>query len=201
MIIMSHTRSRRAPFFSAQGIVQTADGKEIDFSVQLNISREFISEKYIHIRAGDAVKDPLMLNFSGSAAEITQRNFVFDIDNNGQAEQISFAGPQSGFLALDKNADGVINNGSELFGPATGNGFEELAIYDQLRIWMKTTDGQNQLFALGEKGVGAIYLKHITTPFAVKDGNNELFGQVRNSGIFLGEDGGVRTIQQIDPAA
>ncbi|MDP3480262.1 MAG: hypothetical protein Q8R88_10855 [Desulfoprunum sp.] len=201
--------------FSAQGIVRTADGQEIDFSVQLNMSRQFISEKQINIRAGDAVKDPLMLNFSGSAAEITQRNFVFDIDSNGQTEQISFAGPQSGFLAYDKNSDGLINNGTELFGPATGDGFEELAgydsdgnnwidendpIYDKLRIWMKTADGQDQLFALGEKGVGAIYLNHITTPFAVKDSNNELLGQVRTSGIFLGENGGVGTIQQIDLA-
>ncbi len=201
--------------FSAQGIVHTADGQEIDFSAQLNMSREFISEKHINIRAGDAVKDPLMLNFSGTAAEISQRNFIFDIDINGQAEQISFAGPQSGFLAYDKNGDGHINNGTELFGPATGDGFDELAAYDsdgnnwidendtifnQLRIWMKSADGQDQLFALGEKGVGAIYLNHISTPFAVKDSNNELLGQVRTSGIFLGESGNVGTVQQIDLA-
>lgn len=201
--------------FSAQGIIHTADGQEIDFSVQLNMSREFLSEKQINIRAGDAVKDPLMINFSGSAADISQRKFIFDIDSNGQAEQISFVGPQSGFLAYDKNGDGVINNGTELFGPATGNGFDELAaydsdgnnwidendtIYDRLKIWMKTADGRDQLFGLGEKGVGAISLGHIATPFAVKDSNNDLLGQVRTSGIFLGEDGGVGTIQQIDLA-
>ncbi len=208
-------RESESSSFSAQGIVHTADGQEINFSVQLNMSREFISEKHINIRAGDAVKDPLMLNFSGTAADISQRNFIFDIDSNGQAEQISFAGPQSGFLAYDKNGDGLINNGTELFGPATGDGFDELVaydsdgndwidendpIYDQLRIWMKSEDGQDQLFALGEKGVGAIYLNHISTPFAVKDSNNELLGQVRTSGIFLGENGSVGTIQQIDLA-
>lgn len=95
--------------------------------------------------------------------------------------------------------DKKINNGTELFGPATGDGFEELAgydsdgnnwiddndpIYDKLRIWMKTADGQDQLFALGEKGAGAIYLNHITTPFAVKDSNNELLGQVRTQWNF-----------------
>lgn len=201
--------------FSAAGVVHTADGKEIDFSAQLNMSREFISEKSLNIRAGDALKDPLMLNFSGSAAEITQRDFIFDIDSDGIKDQISFAGSQSGFLALDRNGDGTINDGSELFGPATGNGFNELSafdsdgnnwidendeIYDHLRIWMKTDDGRDQLFALGEKGVGAIYLNHIATPFSVKDSNNELLGQVRTSGIFLGEDGSVGTVQQIDLA-
>jgi hypothetical protein len=201
--------------FSATGVVHTADGKEIDFSAQLNMSRQFMVEKNINIKAGDALKDPLMLNFSGSAAEISKRDFNFDIDSDGIKDQISFAGAQSGFLALDRNNDGTINNGTELFGPATGNGFSELAafdsdgnnwidendpIYDRLRIWMKTDDGQDQLFALGEKGVGAIYLNHIATPFSVKDSNNELLGQVRESGIFLGEDGGVGTIQQIDLA-
>lgn len=208
-------RESESSSFAAEGIVRTADGKEIDFSVQLNMSREFISEQQLSIRAGDALKDPLMINFAGSAAEIGQRDFVFDIDSDGHTEQISFAGPRSGFLALDLNTDGVINNGSELFGPATGNGFQELAaydsdgngwidesdsIYENLRIWMKTADGQDQLFALGEKGVGAIYLNHISTPFAVKDSNNELLGQVRTSGIFLGEDGSVGTVQQIDLA-
>ena len=28
--------------------------------------------------------------------------------------------PESGFLALDKNSDGIINDGSELFGTKTG---------------------------------------------------------------------------------
>lgn len=201
--------------FIATGIVHTADGKEIDFSAQLNMSREFMVEKNISIRAGDALKDPLILNFSGSAAEISKRDFSFDIDSDGIKDQISFAGSQSGFLALDRNNDGAITNGTELFGPATGNGFSELAafdsdgnswidendpIYDRLRIWMKTDDGRDQLFALGEKGVGAIYLNHVATPFSVKDSNNELLGQVRNSGIFLGEDGSVGTIQQIDLA-
>ncbi len=36
---------------------------------------------------------------------------------------IAFATGNSGFLAFDKNADGMINDGSELFGPESGNGF------------------------------------------------------------------------------
>ena len=44
--------------------------------------------------------------------------------------KISFVGSGSGLLALDKNGDGIINNGTELFGPNTQDGFSELSKYD-----------------------------------------------------------------------
>ncbi len=208
----SHYESETTSF-SAEGVVRTADGKEIAISVDLNMSREFYSEQSLSLRAGDALKDPLVVNFSGSAVELTERSFSFDIDADGRSDQIAFVGPGSGFLALDKNNDGKINDGSELFGPETGNGFADLAaydhdgnnwidendsIYDRLRIWSKDSAGNDQLVALGRRGVGAIYLGHIDTPFLIKDAANETLGAVRDSGIFLEEDGGVGTIQQLD---
>jgi len=208
----SHYESESTSF-SAQGVVQTADGREINIGVELNMSREFFSEEQLSLRAGDALKDPLVINFSGSAVELTERNFSFDIDADGRSDQIAFVGPGSGFLALDKNSDGKINDGSELFGPETGSGFADLAaydsdgnnwidendgIYDRLRIWSKDSSGNDQLVALGQRGVGAIYLGHIDTPFLIKDAANETLGAVRDSGIFLEEDGGVGTIQQLD---
>ncbi len=208
----SHYESESTSF-SAAGVVKTADGQEIDIALELNMSRQFFTEQSLTIRAGDALKDPLVVNFAGTAAELTQRNFSFDIDADGRSDQIAFVKPGSGFLALDKNGDGVINDGSELFGPATGEGFEELAaydldgnewidesdaIYDRLRIWSKDAEGNDQLVALGERGVGAIYLGHIDTPFLLKDSANETLGAVRDSGIFLKEEGGVGTVQQLD---
>ena len=52
--------------------------------------------------------------------------------------------------------------------------------------------------ALGQRGIGAMYLGNIDTPFALKDSNNALQGQVRASGIFLHEDGRAGTMQQLD---
>lgn len=202
--------------FSSNGTILTEDGKQIEFSVDLHMSREFFSEEKINIRAGDALKDPLVVNFSGEAAQLTQDTFSFDIDNNGFADQISFLRPGSGFLALDKNEDNFINNGSELFGPVTGQGFEELAAYDldgnrwidendsifhKLRIWTKDAEGNDILFALGEKGIGAISLDSTTTLFSMKDASNNLLGQVKETGVFLGESGDVGTVQQIDLVA
>jgi hypothetical protein len=211
----SHQESESTSF-GAEGKIVTADGKEIDFSVQLNMSRQFISEQSVSIREGDALKDPLVINFDGKAAELTQTKFNFDIDSNGQTDQISFVGSGSGFLALDKNGDGTINNGSELFGTQSGNGFSDLAAYDQdnnnwidendsiynnLRIWSKDAEGKDTLVALGQKGIGAIYLGNVSTPFSIKDTENTLQGEVRASGIFVNENGTIGTIQQVDLVA
>lgn len=200
--------------FQAAGQVKTADGRTIDISVQLNMSRTFYSHQSISIRAGDAVlTDPLVVNFDGPAAALTERNFQFDLDCDGKPDQISFVRPGSGFLALDRNGDGVINDGSELFGPQTGNGFLELAAYDEdgngwideadeifdcLRIWTRDAQGNEVLFALGEKGIGAIYLGYADTQFSMRDSHNQENGQLRSTGIFLRENGGVGSIQQVD---
>lgn len=101
--------------FSSTGIVKTADGREIDFSVRLNMSREFYSQQDIRIRAGDAAAtDPLVINFDGNIPELTRMKFSFDMDNDGTEDQISFVRPGSGFLALDLNNDGKINNAGGL---------------------------------------------------------------------------------------
>ena len=153
--------------FAAQGTVKTSDGREINFNVQLNMSREFASRTDISLRAGDAVKvDPLVINFGGGVPNLTDKKFSFDLDNDGSSEQISFVTQGSGFLALDLNNDGTINNGSELFGPQSGNGFSELAeydgdgngwidenddIYDKLRIWTKDETATTSFWLLARK--------------------------------------------------
>lgn len=202
--------------FAAAGIVKTADGREIDFSAQLSMSRQFIEEQHVSIKAGDALIDPLVINFDAPAAQLTNNKFSFDIDSDGDADQVSFVGSGSGFLALDLNGDGAINNGKELFGPNTGNGFTELAqydtdgnnwidendaIYNKLRIWTKDSGGKDQLFALGQKGVGAIYLGNVNTEFSHKSlEDNSLQGKLRSTGVFLRENGSVGLVQQVDLA-
>ncbi|MDI6906884.1 MAG: hypothetical protein QMC81_05270 [Thermoanaerobacterales bacterium] len=198
---------------AARGIIKTADGREIDFEVQLNMSREFMRSKHIEFRAGDALRDPLVINYNGTAAELTGTRFRFDLDFDGSDDEIPFLRPGSGFLALDVNGDGVINDGRELFGAASGDGFAELAAYDEdqngwvdendpvferLRIWTKDEAGNDVLFALGAKGIGAVYLGSIDAFFGFKDRDNALLGQARKAGVFVREDGTAGTVQQID---
>ena len=199
--------------FNAKGVVRTQDGQEVEIDIDLTMSRQFASEKSLDIRLGGALQDPLVVNFEGTAAELTQTKYNFDLDSNGQEEQIHFIGPNSGFLAVDANDNGIIDDGSELFGPTTGDGFAELAVHDQdqnlwidendsiyshLRIWSKDLQGNDQLIALGQRGVGAIYLGHATTPFEVKGEENQLQAVVRSSGLYLNEDGSAGSVQQVD---
>jgi hypothetical protein len=202
--------------FSAQGMVRTVDGRQIEFNLQLSMERVFMSEESVSVRLGDAAvqqKDPLLINFSGTAAQLTEAKFSFDIDTDGEVDEISFAEGNSGFLALDNNGDGEINNGSELFGANSGNGFQDLSAYDQdkngwidesdsvfsrLKVWSKDEQGTDFLTGLKETGVGALYLGNISTPFELKNGVNESLGTVRASGVYLAENGSSGTLQQVD---
>lgn len=202
--------------FAANGTVVTADGKEISFSLKVAMSREFHESTSISIRAGDArLVDPLVINFDGQATDLTNTKFSFDLDADGSDEEISFVGPGSGFIVFDRNQDGEINDGSEMFGPQTGNGFAELARYDtdgngwldksdskydKLQIWNKGSDGNDQLFTLAEKNVGAIFINSISSPFTLESQPGNLDGKIRESSIFIREDGSVGTVQEIDLA-
>lgn len=200
--------------FSSSGVVRTTDGKEIAFNLDLQLSRSFVAHNEEHLRIGDAVrKDPLVINFNGTAAQLTTDKISFDLDADGSAEKISFVTSGSGFLALDKNGDGRINNGSELFGPTTGDGFSELAAYDkdgnqwidegdavfnQLRIWTKDAAGNDNLLTLKQANVGALSLANIATQFSLNDAANQQLGQIQSTGIWLGETGGAGTLQHVD---
>lgn len=204
--------------FAASGTVTTGDGREISFAVSLEMSRSYHEETSVSLRLGDAARkvDPLVLNFAGTAAQLIDQRFAFDLDADGDNEQINFVTPGSGFLVFDRNRDGKINDGRELFGPATNDGFAELAALDddsngwidendaafaELQIWSRDAAGKDQLQSLAAAGVGAIALSRIATPFDIKNNANELLGQVRNTGIFLQESGVAGTIQQIDLTA
>lgn len=199
--------------FNSSGSIVTEDGRTINFNLNFNVSREFMSYHRISIRAGDALIDPLVLNFRNTSAMLGDRDYSFDIDSDGKNDLIAFTRPGSGFLALDKNNNNVIDDGSELFGPQTGNGFDELAgydednngwidendpIFDKLRIWTTDESGNKVLLALGQVGVGAIYLGNVQTEFGIKSQSNDALGQIRSSGIFLKENGQVGTIQHVD---
>lgn len=199
--------------FQSAGKVTTSDGKTIQFDLSLKLSRSFVQETNLTVKAGDALVDPLLINFNQPSASLSTTKYDFDLDLDGKNDKISFAKSGSGFLVYDKNGDGKINNGSEMFGPQSGDGFMELAaydadgnnwidendpIFDKLQIWTKDENGQDQLFAIGRKGIGAIYLGNVSSQFSLKDGNNDTLGQIRQTGIFLREDGSAGTIQHLD---
>jgi hypothetical protein len=201
--------------FAAGGIVKTADGQEIQFTVNLTMSREYVQSTDFSFRAGDALLDPLVINFSGNAAELTDQKFSFDLNADGVNENMPFVGGGSGILMFDRNGDQTVNDGSELFGPRTGNGFQELLALDQtndgwidendssynhLYIWTRDDSGSNNLRSLKESGVGAIYTPAVETSFDLKNSENETEGRIIRTGVYLSENGQAGTVQQINIA-
>ena len=196
---------------SASGIIKTADGKEISFELNLSMSRSYYEETNISLRAGNAQrKDPLVINFGGTAAQLSDQKFSFDLDGDGSSEEISRFASASGYLVLDKNANGKVDDGLELLGPATDDGFGELAAldkdgngwidendaaFDELMVWMP---GSDKLMSLREAGVGALALAHVNSKFELRGQGNSDLGGVRDTGVFLFEDGTVGSLQEID---
>ncbi len=202
--------------FSTMGTVRTADGREIPFQVNVGMSRRFQEYYEESLELGTvSMCDPLVINLDTELTKLSDQTFYFDIDGDGEMDEISQLGAGSGYLALDHNGDGIINDGSELFGTSSGNGFADLAKYDEdgngwidendaiwskLKIWCRDENGKDVLYRLSDKGVGAICLQNVSTDFTVKGQEGRTKGAVRNTGIFLYENGAAGTVQHVDLA-
>nr|WP_320191051.1 hypothetical protein [uncultured Desulfobacter sp.] len=207
--------------FASRGQVLTEDGWAIDFSLELAMDRTTMTETREQALISTwqeqvTLIDPLIINLDGGLPALSDTRFEFDLDNDGATEEINFAASGSGFLSFDRNNDGTINNGSELFGPNTSNGFDELAAYDldnngwidenddvfsKLSVWTRDEAGNDLLVSLADAGIGAVYLDNAATGFELTDAQNSLTGEVARSGLFLFENGNVGMIQQIDLSA
>lgn len=200
--------------WSAQGLVTTKDGRTLQIDQTSLMLR---TAEMVQTQSTATLEDPLVIQYGKGSAGVglTEEKYVFDLDADGQKDSMSFVKPGAGFLALDQNGDGKINDGSELFGAKSGDAFGDLAkfdadgngwldenddVYGKLRIWAKDDQGKDQLLSLQEADVGAIYLGSVATEFSLKDSRNELQGQVRQSGLFLRDSGEVGTVQRLDLA-
>lgn len=202
--------------FDGKGTVLTADGRSIDFNISMEMSRAFMQEtSALKENTQYILTDPLVIQLEDAPDTISDQKWFFDIDGDGRKEEISQLAKGNGFLALDENENGIIDNGKELFGTQSGNGFEDLAAYDEdgngwidendavyskLKIWTKDASGNDKLMDLKQADIGAIYLGYANTEFTHKSlDTNETQAVVRQTGVYLREStGAAGTIQQID---
>ena len=207
-----HLEEHERTTVSASGEVRTADGRTIAFDMALAMCRDFSCTRESVEQGRVEFKDPLVVNFAGKAAALSDKRFSFDLDADGNVEQIPELAAGSAYLCFDADRDGRIADGRELFGATgahAGDGFADLArldadgngwidesdpAYAALGVWFP--DGKIQ--PLKEADVGALNLASAWSPFALRDGDNRPLGQIWRSGVYLHEDGRVGSLQQID---
>lgn len=208
-------REHESTDFSASATIRTADGRDLDVTLGLAMCRDFECTRTVTQTGTLELRDPLVINFDGNAAELSGKCFAFDLDADGSAESLRALAGSSGYLAIDRNGDGRINDGSELFGTRSGNGFADLATldsdgnhwldesdsaFDQLSVWNFSDTEQGVLSSLREQSVGALYLGSTETPFSLTDDENKTLARIRSTGLYLHEDGRAGTLQQVDLA-
>ncbi|NUE79808.1 hypothetical protein GYX91_00815 [Snodgrassella sp. ESL0304] len=146
--------------------------------------------------------DPLVLDLDGDGIETVAaggfKGAMFDHDKSGIQTATGWVKPDDGFLVVDRNGDGIINDGSELFGDGTilsdgskaTNGYQALSEFDsngdgiindedvnfnQLKVWRDLNqDGisqENELFTLKELGIKSLKLQYEDTNTALGNGN------------------------------
>lgn len=187
--------------------VQTQDGQTLllDLGFVLDWRQLDISQRRTTL---NALKDPLVLSLDGKIAGLTDARVNFDLDQDGKADSLPGLSEGSGFVALDRNGNGTIDDGGELFGARSGNGFGELATLDEdgngvlderdsqfsaLQFWQP----DQSPIALVELGIGAILLHPLDTPFNhLGESGNQ--GVLRQSGLYVTEQGKGGWVQQVD---
>jgi len=171
-------------------------------------------------------RDPLTLDLDGDGIETTAQTgwngVLFDHNNNGQKTGTGWLSGDDGFLVLDKNNNGTIDNGNELFGDNTqltngadaSDGFAALAdvdsnqdgqidsndaIFNDLRVWQDLNqDGisqANELKTLTELNIASLSTTGTATGTA-QNGNI-----ITHTGSFTKTDGSTGQTGNLDLAA
>ncbi len=187
------------------GAVELADGRAFSWSFDLQMQSEQLS---MSISQTEPAKDPLVLSFDQTPFRYTGETHAFDFFANGETKQLAGLAASQYYLTFDRNQNQQIDDGTELFGPTTNQGYQELALLDDDQngfidendaSWSKLGVWQpgEQLKSLSQMGVAAISTMSVSTSFGLYD-SDKLQAHIARSGIFLKETGEVGLVQQVD---
>ena len=163
---------------------------------------------------------PLMLDLNGHGPLTLSidAGVQFDVGNRGQVATTGWVAPGNGLLVLDRNSNGVIDNGGELFGSGTllpdgshaVDGFAALATLDAnedgvinvqdptfnaLKVWIDAnSDGVTQVAELKSLDALSISGLHLDAAQTVAIDNGNLVGLL---GSYDSTDGSTHTLADV----
>ncbi|MCZ2722565.1 hypothetical protein O1D97_13340 [Marinomonas sp. 15G1-11] len=199
--------------FQANGEIVLKDGRRFDIEFSLDMARAREESFYGEMIISGKQVDPLTINLNGNMAQLSQNKVQFDINNDGEMDNVHYASGDSAFLAIDKNGNGRIDDGGELFGPQSGSGFTDLAQYDEnqdgvidkddsifekLVLTQRDEAGNENVISLKEVGIEAFLLASQDTQFSLFNSNGERAGIIQETGLYLKSDGSVDSMQHVD---
>lgn len=186
------------------------------------VIKEIHGESDDYDKAGKAQppRDPLIIDLGETGIELRslEHGVNFDLDNNGFAEKTAWIGTEDGFLALDRNGNGSIDNGGELFGDQvilkdgskSESGFEALAELDDngdgiidnkdsafanLRVWIDANHNgksdSNELKTLNETGIISISLEHSEVSIVDEETGARI---AESASVTINKNGAVSTV-------
>lgn len=178
------------------------------------------ADEFVTLVVTGKLLDPLAidLNRDGSFASSGQMDVEFDLLGDGHRSPATWLNSGDGFLAIDRNGNGRIDDGSELFaGRLPGESYQQLARYDrnsdgsvdaqeaaegQIIVWTDVNrDGQTndgEMFTFDTLGIQSISLQYsdrtkleaggFVTQISAVQYSNGSTGTIAD--IFLGQSGG-----------
>ena len=155
--------------------------------------------------------DPLILDLDGDGIELAGMSSIspfYDLDGDGFAERTGWTTGDDGFLAIDLNQDGQINDITELFGDRDTSGFDALAVHDlnadgvidandavfaDLRIWHDINSNgvtdTGELDTLSDHGIASINITPANQTLINMTGN-----EIAAEGSYTLSDGTTQSI-------
>lgn len=174
-------------YLDGDGSAESISAASIE-TYQISIEIEYTEVTQLNVRFGGEEAqlqqaDPIVIDLDGDGLEVSSaaNGVNFDITGDGVPEQTAFPTGGDGFLVFDRNGNGIIDSGRELFGDHHGaaNGFEELAkfdsnidglidgsdpIFNQLKVFVdENFDGESQLdelYSLNRAGIRSLLLNY-----------------------------------------
>ena len=177
-------------------------------SLELLGERPSFDKGFGNATSAKPIVDPMFLDLNNDGVIGTtsvSNGRYFDHEGDGYGELSSWVDKEDGVLVIDKNNDGVINNGNEIFGDnyiksngvKASNGFDALRDLDsnndgvinslderfsELRI----LKGSGEIVSLEDVGITSISLDKVSVGVVDGNGNTLVYG-----GSFVREDGSI----------